>query len=179
MGVDVAIEAEDSPTSRSSSSNRRSRNSSNLSSTTRSIISNTQYTNNRSSSSSDMEAGVKHSSTGAHHHIIHIVVIWECVIHAEERDISAPNAGQLLHLPLTSQIFQMHTSCGELRITRRVRCDAAIEQASCASERYCGEPSSYSGSESDSLYARTNSTATVLLPTQFFRVRRDRTIRGT
>ena len=37
----------------------------------------------------------------------------------------------------------------------------------------------YSGSEPDSLYARTNFTASVLLPTQFFRVRRDRTLRGT
>ena len=37
----------------------------------------------------------------------------------------------------------------------------------------------YSGSESDSLYARTNPTATVLLPTQLFRVRRDHTIRST
>ena len=87
MGVDVAIKAEDSPTSCSSSS------------------SNTQYSSNRRSSS-DMAAGVKHSSTGARRHIIRITVIRkECVTDVEGQDLSTQNTRKSLYLLLTSQLF--------------------------------------------------------------------------
>ena len=108
MGLDVAIKAENSPTSRSSSSSSSSsRNSLSLSSSSSS--SSTQYSRNHSNSS-DMAAGVEHSCIGAHRHIIRVGAIRECVIDLEGRGISTRNVGQMLHLPLTSQFFQVHTS---------------------------------------------------------------------
>ena len=106
MGVEVAAKAEDIQTSLSSSSSSSSSSSRSLSLSSRS----TQNSNNSSSCSSDVAAGTDPSSTEANRSIIHIGLMHECIIGVEGRGISTQNAGQLLHLPLTSQLVRAHTS---------------------------------------------------------------------
>ena len=108
MRVDVAILTENIQTSLSSSSS--SRNNHSLSLGISSCSSNIQYSNNHSRSS-NIATGVDHSSTGAHCRIIYTGVIRECVMDVEGQGISTRNAGRLLHVLPTSQLFRVNTSC--------------------------------------------------------------------
>ena len=84
-----------------------------------------------------MATGLEHSSTGADRHIIHIGVIHECVSDVEGRGISARNAGQLVHLPLTNR-----SSDRTLCVLQHFPCPFSTVHATwtTASERFSSSP---------------------------------------
>ena len=84
-----------------------------------------------------MATGLEHSSTGADRRIIHIGVIHECVSDVEGRGISARNAGQLVHLPLTNR-YSDRTLC----VLQHFPCPFSTAHAiwTTASERFSSSP---------------------------------------